>query len=164
MMLGLSLEAFTLVHVVLSLIGIATGFVAVFGMMSGRKLDVWTAVFLFTTIMTSVTGFGFPFEKLLPSHIVGILSLIALGLAVAGLYVFGLQGPWRRIYTITSSISLYFNVFVAVAQSFQKIPALKALAPTQSEGPFVVAQLIVLVAFAVIGYRATSNFHPLPTR
>lgn len=162
MMLGMSLAAFTLLHVAISLIGIATGFVVLFGLIAGRRLDNWTVVFLATTVLTSVTGFGFPFVELLPSHIVGAISLVVLALAILARYQFGMAGAWRRVYTICASIALYFNVFVLVVQSFQKVPVLKGLAPTQSEAPFVIAQVIVLVALGIIGRRATVNFQATP--
>ena len=161
MIFGMSLATFTLLHVVISLAGIVSGLAVVFGWMTGNPRNSWSAFFLVTTISTSVTGFAFPFDQLLPSHIVGILSLIVLALAVLARYSFLLAGPWRRVYVITSSIALYFNVFVGVVQAFQKTPFLKALAPTQSEPPFLVAQLTVLALFVVVGTRATKRFQPL---
>ncbi len=160
MMLGMSLFAFTLLHVVISLIGIATGFAVVFGIISGKRLDGWNTCFLATTVLTSVTGFMFPFEKLLPSHIVGTISLVVLAVALVALYGFQLSGSWRSVYVVTASVALYLNSFVGVAQAFQKIPALQALAPTQSEAPFLVAQLALLGVFLLLGTRATKNFRP----
>jgi hypothetical protein len=146
------------VHVLLSLIGILAGFVVVYGLITAKRLDGWTATFLWTTILTSVTGFLFPFHKLLPSHILGILSLIALAIAVFARYRRRLAGGWNRAYAISAVIALYFNVFVLVAQLFQKVPALKALAPTQSEPPFKIAQLAVLIIFVLIGIFSAVRF------
>ncbi len=134
------MATFTLVHVVLSLIGILSGFVVVFGLLSVKRLDGWTALFLVSTVATSVTGFLFPFHRFLPSHAVGILSLIVLGGAILARYALHLAGAWRRIYVVCAVIALYLNVFVLIVQLFEKIPALKAMAPTQSEPPFLVAQ------------------------
>lgn len=163
MILGMSVPAFTVLHVVISLIGIAAGLVVVFGMFSSNRMAGWTAIFLATTILTSVTGFLFPFSKLLPSHIVGIISLVVLGIAVIALYVYGASGPWRWIYVTSAVLALYFNVFVAVVQAFQKFPALKELAPMQTEAPFVVAQGIVLIVFIALFVGAVRAFHPLPS-
>jgi hypothetical protein len=160
MVLGMSLPAFTLVHVVLSLIGIFSGIVVLFGMLGAKRLHGWTALFLATTVLTSVTGFFFPFDHLLPSHKVGILSLIVLALAILARYVLHLAGAWRWIYVITAVIALYLNVFVGVVQAFLKIPALKAPAPTQTEPPFFVAQLVVLALFIALGIVAVRAFHP----
>jgi hypothetical protein len=153
------MATFTLVHVLLSLVGIATGFVVVFGLVSAKRLDRWTAVFLVTTVATSVTGFMFPFHKLLPSHVIGIISLITLAIALVARYIRHLTGAWRWIYAVDVVISLYLNVFVLVAQLFQKIPALKSLAPTQSEPPFLIAQLVVMALFIVLGIFAVKRFH-----
>lgn len=139
------LTAFTLFHVALSLVGIGSGFVVLYGLLASKWSSRWNTLFLTTTVATSVTGFFFPFHRFLPSHAVGILSLIALGTAIVARYRFHLEGAWYRTYVITALIALYFNVFVLVAQMFQKIPALKALAPTQSEPPFKLTQLVVLV-------------------
>jgi hypothetical protein len=152
------MNAYTLVHVAISLAGILSGFVVVAGMLRAQRLDTWTSVFIATTVATSSTGFGFPFDHLLPSHIVGIISLIVMAVAILARYGYRLAGPWRRTYVVTATIGLYFNVFVLVAQLFQKVPALKALAPTQSEPPFAIAQLAVLVAFAFLGFRADRGF------
>ena len=146
MVLGMSLAAYTILHVVIGLIGIASGFVVMYCFLKGKPLNTWTAVFLVTTVLTSITGFGFPFTHLLPSHKVGIVSLIVLAVAIPARYVFHLAGPWRRTYVIGSTAALYFNVFVLVVQGFMKVPALHALAPTQTEAPFAVAQLLVLAA------------------
>jgi hypothetical protein len=158
MVFGVSLATYTFVHVVLSLAGIVSGFVVLFGLIGGRRLDRWTAFFLATTIATSVTGYGFPVEHLLPSHVVGAISLVALAVAVVARYVFRMTGGWRRTYVVAAAVSLYLNVFVLVVQAFLKVPTLNALAPTQNEPPFAIAQGITLVAFAVLGYRAARGF------
>ena len=160
MILGMSTSTFTLVHVVLSLVGIFAGLVVVFGMFGSKKLDGWTTLFLATTVLTSVTGFFFPFDKILPSHIVGIISLVVLALAILALYALHLAGPWRWIYVVCAVLALYLNVFVGVVQAFQKVPLLASLAPTQSEPPFLIAQAIVLVIFVVLGIGAVRSFHP----
>ena len=160
MVLGMSLAAFTLVHVILSLIGIGAGIVVLFGMLGGKRLPGWTALFLATTVLTSATGFLFPFQQLLPSHIVGIISLVALAIALFALYARRLAGSWRWIYVVTAVFSLYLNCFVGVVQAFLKQPFLKPLAPTQTEPPFVIAQAIVLLIFVVLGFLAVRAFHP----
>ncbi|HMH05070.1 MAG TPA: hypothetical protein VK579_00170 [Terriglobales bacterium] len=154
-------ETFTLVHVLISLVGIGSGLIVVFGLVGGKRLDRWTTVFLATTVATSVTGFGFPFEHLLPSHKVGIISLIVLAVTILARYAFHLSGGWRRIYVIGAVIALYLNVFVAVVQAFQKVPALKAMAPTQSEPPFLIAQIAVLVLFVVLAIVSAKRFSGL---
>jgi hypothetical protein len=148
----------TFVHVVLSLIGILSGFVVVFGMLTDERLDGWTALFLTTTVLTSVTGFLFPFHGFLPSHALGIISLVVLPVAIYARYSRQLAGGWRRTYVITSLIAQYLNVFVLVAQLFMKVPALHALAPTQTEQPFKLTQLIVLVVFVVLTIAAAKKF------
>ena len=160
MILGMSLATFTLVHVILSLIGIFTGLVVLIGMLNSNSLSGLTAVFLATTLLTSATGFLFPFDKLLPSHIVGIISLVVLALAILALYVFRLAGSWRWIYVGSAVLSLYLNVFVAVVQAFLKVPFLNELAPTQKEPPFAIAQGVVLLAFVVLGILAVRWFRP----
>ncbi len=156
------MTTFTLFHVVLSLIGIGSGFIVLFGLLTSKRLDRWTALFLTTTVATSVTGFLFPFHRFLPSHAVGILSLIVLALAIIARYRYRLAGGWCKTYVITALIALYFNVFVLIAQLFQKAPALKALAPTQSEPPFLITQLVVLVLFVVLVIRAAVRFRNQP--
>jgi hypothetical protein len=155
------METYTLIHVVISLIAIAAGFVVLAGLLKNRRLDAWTAIFLVTTIATSVTGFGFPFVRLLPSHIVGAISLVVLAMAVLARYTYHMARGWRATYVITAVSALYFNVFVLIVQTFQKVPALAALAPTQSERPFAVTQLIVLVAFLILGYLAVIRFREM---
>jgi len=160
MILGMSTATYTLLHVLISLVGIVTGLIVMYGLLTGKRLNGMTAVFLITTVLTSVTGFGFPFDHLLPSHKLGILSLVVLALAIPARYVFHLAGAWRWIYVIAATIALYFNVFVLVVQSFEKVPALKVLAPTQKEPPFLVAQLVVLLAFTALTIFAAVRFHP----
>ena len=160
MILGMSLATFTLVHVILSLIGIFTGAVVLIGMLNSNRRSGLTAVFLATTVLTSATGFLFPFDKLLPSHIVGIISLVVLAIAILALYVYRLAGSWRWIYVGSAVLSLYLNVFVAVVQAFLKIPFLNDLAPTQKEPPFAIAQAAVLLVFIVLGILAVRWFRP----
>jgi hypothetical protein len=135
-----------------------------FGFLTGKRFDGLTAVFLITTVLTSVSGFGFPFDHLLPSHIVGIISLVILAVAIPARYLFQLAGSWRWIYVIGATTALYLNVFVLVAQSFMKVPALKALAPTQTEPPFLVAQSVVLVVYLGLTVLATKRLHIEPAR
>jgi hypothetical protein len=162
MVLGMSLPTFTVVHVVISLIGIVSGFFVLFGLFGSNRMPGMTALFLLTTILTSLTGFLFPFEKLLPSHVLGIVSLIMLAIAVFALYVMKLTGAWRWVYSLTALIALYLNVFVLVIQSFLKIGPLHALAPSvpPSEPPFAVVQGIVLVFFVVAIIGAVRRFRP----
>jgi hypothetical protein len=160
MILGMSTSTFTLVHVVLSLVGIFAGLVVVFGMLGSKRLDGWTALFLATTVLTSVTGFFFPFDKILPSHIVGIISLVVLAIAILALYALHLAGPWRWIYVVSADVALYLNAFVGVVQAFQKVPLLASLAPTQSEPPFLIAQAVVLMIFVGLGIAAVRSFRP----
>jgi len=152
----------TLVHVVISLAGIFSGLVVLFGLLSGKRLDGWTAFFLATTVATSVTGFFFPVHHFMPSHAVGIISLLVLAVAIYARYGRQLSGPWRKIYVVGAVLALYLNVFVGVVQAFLKVPALKVIAPTQTEPPFKVTQLLVLalfVAFAVVAAIRFRNEH-----
>jgi hypothetical protein len=151
------LSAFTGFHVVLSLVGIASGVVVLYGFLTSRLFGRAVSVFLITTIATSLTGFLFPFREFLPSHAVGILSLIVLGLAVRARRNFLRDGSWRRTFVVTSVIALYLNVFVLIVQSFLKVPALNALAPTQSEPPFQMTQFTVLLIFLGLGFRAAKR-------
>src|SRR5438132_10407350 len=164
MIWGMTTATFTLVHVGLSLVGIGTGLVVMFGLLAGKRLDVWTALFLAITVATSVTGFGFPFEHFLPPHYVGVLSLLVLAVALLARYAFHLSGAWRWIYVVSAAMALYLNVFVGVVQAFEKVPALKAMAPTQSEPPFVIAQLVVLALFVALATVATKRFAHAPLR
>lgn len=158
MILGFS--TFTWVHVIISLIGIVSGLIVLRGMLSSNRLDGWTAIFVAATALTSITGFGFPFERLLPSHWTGIVSLAVLLVTVLARYAFRMRGAWRSAYVITAIVALWLNVFVLVAQLFNKIPALRALAPTQSESPFLIAQAAVLIVFVALAVAALRGFHP----
>jgi hypothetical protein len=160
MILGMSTATFTLMHVVLSLIGIVSGLIVLFGMFRARRLEAWTALFLATTVLTSVTGFFFPRDHVMPSHVVGALSLAVLVVALLALYAYRLAGSWRWIYVTGAVVALYFNVFVGVVQAFQKLPFLQPLAPTQAEPPFVVTQAAVLAIFVGLGIVAVRSFHP----
>lgn len=160
MIFGMSLGTYTVLHVIISLIGIASGFVVMAGMFRSQRLAGWTALFLITTVLTSVTGFGFPSDRILPSHIVGAISLVVLAVAIAALYLFRLAGAWRWIYVVTALAALYLNTFVGIVQAFGKISALNALAPTQSEPPFAIAQGLVLLAFIVVTVLAAIRFRP----
>jgi hypothetical protein len=157
--LGLTASTFTAVHVLLSVIGIVSGLLVVYGLLSGKRFDGATAIFLVTTVLTSVTGFLFPVDHILPSHIVGIISLIALAIAVVARYPLHMAGPWRRTYVVTAVLALYLNVFVFVAQVFLKVPAAHALAPTGKEPPFLIAQLVVMVLFLALGILSARKFH-----
>jgi len=159
MILGMSTSTFTLLHVLISLSGIGSGFIVVYGLLTGKRLDGWTAIFLATTVLTSLTGFLFPVEHLLPSHVVGIISLVVLAVAILARYALHLAHAWRWIYVVCAVLALYLNSFVAVVQSFLKVPALKALAPTQKEPPFLIAQLIVMAIFIVLGTFGVKKFH-----
>jgi hypothetical protein len=159
--MNLDFSTFTWVHVIISLIGIVTGFVVMKGLLASQQLDDWTAVFLATTALTSLTGFGFPFAKLLPSHIVGIISLVVLLIAIVARYAFGMSGGWRPAYVVTALMAQWLNVFVLIAQLFQKVTALHALAPNGSEPPFLIAQTVVMVAFIIVGIAALRRFHPV---
>lgn len=160
MILGLSVANFTLFHVILSLIGIASGIVVAIGLVAGRPARGWTAVFLLTTLLTTVTGFLFPISSLTPALVVGVISLALLAAALLALYAFHLRGVWRPIYIVGAVAALYLNVFVAVVQAFQKISVLQPFAPTQSEPPFVITQILVLAAFAVVGVMALIRYRP----
>lgn len=164
MILGMSLSTFTLFHVILSLVGIAAGFVVVYGFIAGRQLNRWTALFLITTVLTSATGFLFPFEHLLPSHIVGLLSLLVLAVAIVARYPRRLQAGWRRTYVVCAMVALYLNCFVLVVQCFLKVPALHALAPHGNEPPFLIAQLALLAIFVLLTIFAARRFRCLPSQ
>ena len=149
---------FTQVHVAISLIGIVSGFVVMVGLIRGRRFNRWTALFLVSTVATSVTGFFFPFHGFTPAIIVGIISLVLLAAAIFARYARSLAGSWRWIYVVTAMTSLYLNVFVLIVQLFQKVPALKALAPTQTEPSFLVTQLTTLVIFIALTILAAIRF------
>jgi hypothetical protein len=157
MILGLTTSAFTALHVLISLAGIASGFIAIFGLMKG-KLSRLTSFFLITTILTSLTGFLFPFTGVTPGIVLGILSMILLLVALIALYGQKLAGGWRGTYVIAACVALYFNVFVLFAQLFAKVPALQAVAPTQSSPAFGATQLIVMAVFVYLTIRAFKGF------
>jgi hypothetical protein len=154
-------QAFTLFHVAISLAAIGSGFIVIYGLFTSKRMPGITALFLVTTALTSITGYFFHREHILPSHIVGAIALIVLVLTVLALYSFRLRGAWRPVYVIGAVLSLYFNVFVLVAQAFLKVPSLHVLAPTGSEPPFAVAQGLVLLVFVVIGFTAARRFRPV---
>ena len=160
MILGMSTSAFTFFHVGVSLVAIVTGIIVAIMMLGSRTTDGWTAIFLATTALTSITGFLFPRDHVLPSHIVGAISLLVLIVATAALYGYRLARSWRWVYAVSALVALYLNVFVLVAQAFLKVAILNALAPTPSEPGFIVAQLIVLALFVVLGIMAVRRFHP----
>lgn len=158
MILGMTTATFTLLHVVLSLIGIASGFVVLAAWIAGKDPDRWTKLFLGTTAATTLTGFAFPISQLTPGLIFGILSTLALTLAALARQVFRLNGPWRRSYVLAAAAALYLNSFVAIVQAFQKVPALNALAPTGTEAPFGVAQALLLGLFVYLVRKAMAQF------
>jgi len=160
MVFGMSLSTYTTVHVIISLIAIVTGFIAVFGMLQSRRMAGWTAIFLWMTVLTSVTGFLFPFAGVTPGIIVGIISMVLLAIAFFALYGKHLDVAWRWVYVWTAIAALWFNVFILIVQLFQKIAFLNALAPTGSEPPFQIAQGAALVLFAALAIMAVRNFHP----
>jgi hypothetical protein len=165
MILGMSLSTFTTVHVIISLIAIVSGIIVMFGLLGSHRMPGLTAIFLLFTILTSATGFLFPFEKLLPSHMIGILSLVLLAIACIALYGMKLSDAWRSIYVVTAMISLYLNIFVLIIQSFLKVGPLHALAPSvpPSEPPFAIVQGIVLMFFVIVIIGAVRRFRPMPT-
>ena len=168
MILGMSLSTFVTVHVIISLIGIVAGIIVMFGLLGSNRMPGLTAIFLLFTILTSATGFLIPpllSEKLLPSHIVGSLSLVLLAIACVALYGMKLSGAWRSVYVVTAMTSLYLNVFVLIIQAFLKVPALHALAPSvpPSEPPFAIVQGIVLVFFVIVIIGAVRRFRPMPS-
>jgi len=156
MVLGMSLATFTLIHVLISLVGIASGIIVMYGLLTNQSLDRWTAVFLSTTALTSLTGFLFPFTEVTPAIKLGIISLLVLAIAIGTRYFLHLS--WRKTYVIAACTALYFNVFVLVVQSFEKVPFLKAIAPTQKEPPFAIAQITVLLLFVVLTIFAVKRF------
>jgi hypothetical protein len=160
MILGISIASFTLFHVVLSLIGIVAGLIVMAGMWAGNRLDGWTALFLASTVATSVTGFLFHSASFGPPHVIGLISLLLLVLAILARYSYHLAGSWRWIYIVTAMLALYFNVFVGVVQAFQKLPLLQPLAPTGTEPPFAIAQALVLLAFVGFTVLALKRFYP----
>jgi len=159
---GIPTHVFLQIHVALSVIALVAGLVVLYGLLKGRALGGWLELFLVTIILTSVTGFPLPPFGLDPPRMVGILSLILLAIALASIYVFRVSGPWRWIFVVTALTALYLDAFVGVIQAFAKLPALHALAPTGSEPPFLIVQVIVLVIFVVLGFLAARRFHPKP--
>lgn len=162
MILGLSVGAFTTLHVIISVIAIASGLVVLLAMDGNRRLPALTAIFLATTVLTSVGGFFFHSKMIGPPHVVGVISLIDLAVALAALYLGKAAGFWRPVYVITATIALYLNFFVLVVQAFAKVPALNALAPKGTEPPFVAAQGVTLVVFVILGYLAVRKYRPAP--
>lgn len=166
MVLGMSLQAFTLVHVIISLIAIVAGLIVMFGLLASKPMPGLTAIFLIFTILTNATGFLFPFKELLPSYIIAGISLVLLAIACIALYGMKLSGAWRPVYVVTAMISLYFNVFVLIIQSFLKVPALAALAPAVPPAPpsgpvFAVVQGIVLLFFVLVTIGAWRRYKPM---
>jgi hypothetical protein len=159
MILGMSTGSYTLLHVLISLVGIGSGLVVMFGFLTAKRLDGWTALFLITTVLTSVTGFGFPVDHLLPSHVIAVLSLLILAVAILARYVSHLSGAWRSTNVVTAAIALYLNAFVLIVQTFMKVPAVHALAPTLKEPPFLIAQVIVMLIFIGFTALAVKKFH-----
>lgn len=159
MILGMSTSTFTMVHVIISLIGLVSGAVVLFGLASARHLPGWTALFLASTVLTSATGFFFH-AAFGPPHVIAIISLAVLAVAILALYVYRLSGHARWIYIVGVAVAFYLNAFVGVVQAFQKLATLHALAPTQSEPPFLVAQILVMAIFIVLGILAVRRFHP----
>ena len=158
MILGMTLSTFTALHVLISLVGIGSGFLVVYGLLTGKRFDGATAIFLVTTVLTSLTGFLFPFEHLLKSHIIGVISLLVLAVAIVARYARHMEDAWRWIYVVCAVLALYLNCFVLVAQIFMKVPAVHALAPTQQEPPFLISQLIFMAIFVVLGIFAVKKF------
>ncbi|MGQ0635810.1 MAG: hypothetical protein ACT4QC_14460 [Planctomycetaceae bacterium] len=156
------MSTLTIAHVAISLVGIAAGFVVICGLLASKRLDGWTALFLTMTVATSVTGFFFPITHLTPGLVIGVISLVTLAIAIYARYARPLAGAWRPTYVITAIIAQYLNFFVLIVQSFLKVPALHALAPTQKEAPFAIAQGVAFVAFAAITVMAAIRFRDQP--
>jgi hypothetical protein len=154
----LDLPHFTLIHVVISIVGIVSGLVVVGGFLAGIRFDRWVGVFLVTTLLTSASGFGFPFFQILPSHLIAALSLLVLALTLVALYGMRLAGHWREVFVLGSVLALYLNVFVLLAQLLQKTPVLAALAPTPAAPVFALTQLLFLVVFIGLGRAALNGF------
>jgi hypothetical protein len=158
------LRVYTIIHTLISLVAIFTGFVVLFGLLSRKRLDGWTKWFLIAAVATTVTGFFFPFHGFTPAIGLGLISLPILAFTTYARYSRQLTGHWRWIYVVGAVLALYFNVFVAIVQSFEKIPALKAMAPTQTEPPFKITQLVALALFVVLTFVAAIRFRPEPLR
>lgn len=161
MTFGLSIEAFTVLHVVISMLAIFAGFVVVGGLFASAPLPGWTAFFLVMTILTSLTGFLFPFKTVTPAIVVGVIASLILIVALVALYRHRLAGRWRAVYVAGAIASLYLNVFVFIAQSFQKVSFVHPYAPTGSEPPFLISQGLTLAAFVILGVLAARRFHPM---
>jgi hypothetical protein len=159
MILGMSTATFTLLHVVISLTGILSGVIVLFGMLGRRCLPGWTALFFISTILAVVTGFLFPAKSIDPPRVVGAISLVVLAVAIFALYGRRAAGGWRSIYVVSAVLALYLNVFVGIVQAFAKLPPLQALAPTGSEPPFLVTQAVVLILFGTLGWIAARRFN-----
>ena len=153
------LRIYTIIHVIISLLGIISGFIVIYGLHTADSMDGWTKFFLWTTVLTSVTGFFFPFKGFTPALAFGIISLVVLAVAIYARYPGHLEGSWRWIYVVGAVLAQYLNFFVLIVQSFQKIPALKTLAPTQKEPPFAITQFVFLILFIVLGVVAVNKFH-----
>lgn len=160
MILGMSLATFTQFHVIISLIAIVSGVVVVLGMLGAKRLPGMTALFLITSVATSVTGFMFP-SPFDAADVVGIISLVFLAAGILALYTYKLAGAWRGVYVVGAVVSLYLNCFVLVVQTFMKVPFFHGLAPTQKEPPFAVAQAVVLILFIGLGIAAFRKFRPI---
>ena len=160
MILGLSVATFTLVHVIISLVGIGSGIVVFLAMLARDRVAAWTALFLISTIVTSVSGFFFHSTAIGPPHVFGVISLVVLAAAVLARYVFALAGWWRLIFIVGAWIALYLNCVVAVIQFFQKFSFLQPLAPTQTEPPFLITQAVMLAIFVIVGIAAGVRFRP----
>ena len=155
----LGMTTFTFVHVLLSLVAIASGLIVALGLIGGKRMDGLTTLFLTTTVLTSVTGFMFPYHGFTPGIAVGIISIVVLAIAIYARYPKQMTGGWRKAYVVTGMIALYLNVFVLIVQSFEKVPALHALAPTQKEPPFAITQVTVMLIFIVWTVLAAKRFH-----
>lgn len=160
MILGFSIATYTLIHTVLSLVGIVAGLVVAGSLITGTRLNRWAAVFLVTTVLANASGFGFPFVKLIASHVVGLVSLVVLAGVIVADYVKHFAGRWRTTYAVGVVLATYLNVFVLVVQLFKRIPVLFVAAPTQSEPPFAFTQLLVLALFLWLGVGAVKGFRP----
>jgi hypothetical protein len=158
------LQIYTIIHTLISLVALFAGFVVLFGLLTGNRIDGWTKWFLISAVATTVTGFFFPFHGITPAIKLGIISSVVLVITIYARYAKHLTGAWRWIYVVGASLALYFNVFVAIVQSFEKIPALKAMAPTQSEPPFKLTQLVALALFVLLTLVAVIRFRPEPVR
>jgi len=157
MIIGMSVATFTLLHVLISVVGVVAGAAALGEMIAGRRLGVWNTVFLIATAATSITGFFFHSASFGPPHVIGVISIVVLSIALFAFKVRDLAGIWRPIYAVAATVALYLNAFVGVIQAFQKLSALKELAPTQTEPPFLLAQSLLLIAFAVFGFVAAKR-------